>query len=71
MNVNMKANGILTQCPGKGCNQKHPRRTEPTESSYDPKIDPELEKEKVLESEGEDVEGWPEYNYEADPDFNV
>ena len=49
-----------TECPGKGCVQDHPTGKEPTESSYDPMIDSELEQEKVLESEGESIEDWSE-----------
>lgn len=37
-----------------------PTGKESTESSYDPMMDSEVEQEKVLESDGESVEGWPE-----------
>jgi len=53
-----------TECPGGNCVhhpgvRRKPKGSEPTESSYDPMIDSELEKEKVLESEGEPTP-WPE-----------
>jgi hypothetical protein len=37
-----------------------PTGDEPTESEYDPTIDPEIEQERVLESEGERTP-WPEF----------